>query len=203
MPGYERNSLFLCCDMTFTPPSPYIRDHGRIHPRAYRHLPHQCRAQRLLRATQTARYQRLAHCGVALILARLSLPRHVHGMLPDPQAESDVGRFPAASRTGSAKLRLLSQAGSPRHSNGRIGMVRLDTRPYRYVPGPVSQDPVFHCHRCSSNCFLCRVAFEIVALAAARLGTIPLAAQSVIMSADQSSFFQHIHLYSRPLISIN
>jgi multidrug resistance protein, MATE family len=33
-----------------------------------------------------------------------------------------------------------------------------------------------------------RASFEIVALAAARLGNVPLAAQSVIMTTDQSSF---------------
>ena len=33
---------------------------------------------------------------------------------------------------------------------------------------------------------LCRAAFEIVALAAGRLGSLPLAAQSVIMTTDQS-----------------
>lgn len=33
-----------------------------------------------------------------------------------------------------------------------------------------------------------RAAFEIVALAAGRLGSLPLAAQSVIMTTDQSNF---------------
>lgn len=33
---------------------------------------------------------------------------------------------------------------------------------------------------------VCRAAFEIVALAAGRLGSLPLAAQSIIMTADQS-----------------
>ena len=35
---------------------------------------------------------------------------------------------------------------------------------------------------------LCRAAFEIVALAAGRLGELPLAAQSVIMTTDQSQY---------------
>ena len=39
-----------------------------------------------------------------------------------------------------------------------------------------------------------RAAFEIVALAAARLGTIPRAAQSVIMTTDQGA------LYCPPLL---
>ena len=34
----------------------------------------------------------------------------------------------------------------------------------------------------------CRAAFEIVALAAGRLGALPLAAQSIIMTADQSKY---------------
>ena len=39
---------------------------------------------------------------------------------------------------------------------------------------------------CSSQSTILRVAFEIVALAAGYLGELPLAAQSVIMTTDQS-----------------
>ena len=45
--------------------------------------------------------------------------------------------------------------------------------------------------------FTCRAAFEIVALAAARLGSVPLAAQSVIMTTDQSGvpIFRRVRTY--------
>jgi hypothetical protein len=117
--------------MTLTPRA--HRDHGRIHPRAYRHLPHQSRAQHLLRPLQLLRHQWVAHCTLAHILACFPLPYHVHRMFSDPHAEPDMGRFPAACRAGSAKLHRLSPAGTSRHFNGRIGMVRPPSKRHTFL----------------------------------------------------------------------
>ena len=93
-----------------------------------------------------------------------------------------MGRSPAPRSPRRTKLYHLSQTRPPGHPDGRNGVVRHPPNLFHFTLPPFPPEPI---HAISLP-FL-RAAFEIVALAAARLGNIPRAAQSVIMTTDQSA----------------
>ena len=125
----------------------------------------------------------------------LVLPHCIHLLLPDPRAEPDVGRPPATRRAGRPESHYLRQTSSLRYPNVRTDMVRPDFRHSLRLsfPPPLPFPSTIHIlwrHRCSCNhdpfSLTFRIAFEMVALAAARLGHVAFAAQSIIMITDQS-----------------
>ena len=88
-----------------------------------------------------------------------------------------MGGLPARCGHGSTELPRVPETCGPGHLDGWHGVVR-DASLFEYV---------------DSRNTLCRAAFEIVALAAGRLGALSLAAQSIIMTADQSTSSQSGH----------
>jgi hypothetical protein len=181
-------------NMPLTPPSCLVRDHGRVYLRARPHNPHQHRAQRLFRAPHRSRPVRLPHRARVHLHLRILLPHHIHCLLSDPHVEQDVGWPPTTRRAGRAELPHLPSTRSSRHPDVWIRMVRASNTllPSSLRPPPFTLSAATSSGDAGTHAVIdlfsltYRIAFEIVALAAARLGPVPLAAQSIIMTADQS-----------------